>query len=123
MFPSGESWGEVATGRKPPATHPGKVLRDEFLEPMKISVYSLAQAIKVPRSRFNDIVLDHRGYGFPFGSLFRDDARAVDQSAGPFTTWTWRTGRYAAVSSARSGGAQPEGASVSKPCWTRFSGP
>jgi addiction module HigA family antidote len=28
---------------------------------MKISVYALAQAIKVPRSRVNDIALGHRG--------------------------------------------------------------
>jgi antitoxin HigA-1 len=34
---------------------------DEFLEPMKISVYALAQAIKVPRSRVNDIVRGRRG--------------------------------------------------------------
>ena len=33
----------------------------DFLQPMKISVYALAQAIKVPRSRVNDIVLGRRG--------------------------------------------------------------
>lgn len=37
--------------------HPGKILCDEFLEPMALSVYRLAQAIKVPRPRLNDIVL------------------------------------------------------------------
>jgi addiction module HigA family antidote len=41
--------------------HPGEILRDDFLVPMKISVYTLAQAIKVPRSRVNDIVLGRRG--------------------------------------------------------------
>jgi addiction module HigA family antidote len=41
--------------------HPGDILRDDFLVPMKISVYTLAQAIKVPRSRVNDIVLGRRG--------------------------------------------------------------
>ncbi len=40
--------------------HPGKILRDEFLTPMKISVYELANAIKVPRTRANDIVLGRR---------------------------------------------------------------
>ena len=51
---------DVVTGKKLPLVHPGEVLRDEFLEPMKISVYALAQAIKVPRSRVNDIVLGRR---------------------------------------------------------------
>ena len=41
--------------------HPGKILRDEFLEPMALSVYRLAQAVKVPRPRLNDIILGRRG--------------------------------------------------------------
>ena len=52
---------EVITGKKLPPIHPGEILRNEFLDPMKISVYTLAQAIKVPRSRVNDIVLGRRG--------------------------------------------------------------
>ena len=52
---------DVTTGKKLLPVHPGEILRDDFLEPMKISVYSLAQAIKVPRSRINDIVLARRG--------------------------------------------------------------
>ena len=63
---------EVITGKKLPPIHPGEILRDEFLDPMKISVYPLAQVIKVPRSRVNDIVLrrrgTNRGHGLPFGS-------------------------------------------------------
>lgn len=51
----------VMTRKKLPPIHPGEILRDEFLEPMKISVYTLAQAIKVPRSRVNDIVRGRRG--------------------------------------------------------------
>jgi len=47
---------EVATAKRLPLVHPGEILRDDFLQPMKISVYTLAQAIKVPRSRVNDIV-------------------------------------------------------------------
>ena len=38
----------VASGRRLPPLHPGEILRDEFLTPMKISVYELANAIKVP---------------------------------------------------------------------------
>lgn len=43
-----------------PSVHPGEILRDEFLIPMGISVYELANAIKAPRSRVNDIVLGRR---------------------------------------------------------------
>jgi antitoxin HigA-1 len=52
---------DVTTGKRLPLIHPGEILRVDFLAPMKISVYSLAQAIKVPRSRVNDIVLCRRG--------------------------------------------------------------
>ena len=54
-------FGDVTTGKRLPLIHPGEILRDDFLRPMKISVYTLAQAIKVPRSRVNDIVLCRRG--------------------------------------------------------------
>ncbi len=52
---------DVTTGKRLPLIHPGEILRDDFLRPMKISVYTLAQSIKVPRSRMNDIVLRRRG--------------------------------------------------------------
>jgi addiction module HigA family antidote len=52
---------DVVAGKKLPLIHPGEILRDDFLRPMTISVYALAQAIKVPRSRVNDIVLGRRG--------------------------------------------------------------
>jgi antitoxin HigA-1 len=52
---------DVVAGKRLPLVHPGEILRDDFLRPMKISVYTLAQAIKVPRSRVNDIVLGRRG--------------------------------------------------------------
>lgn len=38
-----------------PLPHPGTVLREEFLVPMGLSVYALAKAIEVPRSRINEI--------------------------------------------------------------------
>ncbi len=41
--------------------HPGEILREEFLRPMKISVYRLAKEIHVPAPRVNDIVLEKRG--------------------------------------------------------------
>ena len=44
-----------------PVPHPGSVLREEFLEPMELSVYALAQAIHVPRSRINEICHGRQG--------------------------------------------------------------
>ena len=52
---------DVASGRRLPPVHPGEILRDEFLVPMRISVYRLAKAIRVSRPRLNDIVLGRRG--------------------------------------------------------------
>ena len=50
----------IASGKRLAPIHPGEILRHDFLEPMNISVYTLAQVIKVPRSRVNDIVLGRR---------------------------------------------------------------
>jgi addiction module HigA family antidote len=36
--------------------HPGEMLREDFLEPLGISQYRLAQAIGVPARRINEIV-------------------------------------------------------------------
>lgn len=41
--------------------HPGEVLREEFLNPMGMSVYELAKRLHVPAPRMNDIVLERRG--------------------------------------------------------------
>ncbi|MGH6952855.1 MAG: HigA family addiction module antitoxin [Alphaproteobacteria bacterium] len=51
---------DVTTGKRIAPVHPGEILRDDFLEPMGVSVYALANGIKVPRSRVNDIVLGRR---------------------------------------------------------------
>ena len=42
--------------RKLPPIHPGEILNEEFLEPLKISQYRLAKALKVPPRRINEIV-------------------------------------------------------------------
>ncbi len=44
-----------------PVPHPGSVLREEFLEPMGLTVYALARAIHVTRSRINDICRGRQG--------------------------------------------------------------
>lgn len=41
--------------------HPGEVLREDYLKPLGISANALSQALKVPASRVNDIVLERRG--------------------------------------------------------------
>ena len=41
--------------------HPGEVLLEDFLKPMNISQYRLAQEISVPPRRINEIVKGQRG--------------------------------------------------------------
>ncbi len=41
--------------------HPGEILQHEFLEPLGLSQYRLAQSISVPARRINEIVLGKRG--------------------------------------------------------------
>jgi addiction module HigA family antidote len=41
--------------------HPGEILREEFLKPLRMSVYELAKQLRVPAPRVNDIVLERRG--------------------------------------------------------------
>jgi addiction module HigA family antidote len=42
-------------------THPGAVLREEFLTPLGMSANALAQAIGVPSNRVSDIIRERRG--------------------------------------------------------------
>jgi len=43
------------------AVHPGEILREEFLEPMKISAYRLSVELRVSPPTVNDIVREKRG--------------------------------------------------------------
>ncbi|MDE2803082.1 MAG: HigA family addiction module antitoxin [Chloroflexota bacterium] len=49
----------VPTDRQP--THPGEMLREEFLVPLGITQRELADAIHVPYQRVNEIVRGKRG--------------------------------------------------------------
>ena len=40
--------------------HPGKILREEFMEPVGLSAYALAKSLDVPLPRVNDIVREKR---------------------------------------------------------------
>jgi addiction module HigA family antidote len=42
--------------KKLPPVHPGEVLREEFLLPMKLSAYSVAKACGVPRTRIERLI-------------------------------------------------------------------
>ncbi len=49
----------VPTNRQP--THPGEMLREEFLEPLALTQKQLADSIRVPYQRINEIVCGRRG--------------------------------------------------------------
>ena len=49
----------IPTHREP--THPGEMLREEFLVPMNITQRELADAIHVPYQRINELVNQKRG--------------------------------------------------------------
>jgi addiction module HigA family antidote len=42
-------------------THPGEVLREEYLKPLGMSARALAEAIGVPPNRLSEIVRERRG--------------------------------------------------------------
>jgi addiction module HigA family antidote len=48
----------IKNGMRP--IHPGEVLREEFLVPMKLTAHGLAIALHVPAPRINDIVRERR---------------------------------------------------------------
>ena len=51
---------EAHMTNKLPPVHPGEILSEEFLKPLKISQYRLAKEISVPPRRINEIVLGKR---------------------------------------------------------------
>jgi addiction module HigA family antidote len=51
----------VRVPKNRPSTHPGEMLREEFLIPMGITQKELADAIHVPFQRINEIVSGKRG--------------------------------------------------------------
>ncbi|MBF0137142.1 MAG: HigA family addiction module antitoxin [Magnetococcus sp. DMHC-1] len=42
-------------------THPGEILKEEFLVPMGITAHALAMALKVPATRISEIIRGRRG--------------------------------------------------------------
>lgn len=41
--------------------HPGEVLREDYLVPLRMSANALAKALNVPAPRVNDVVRERRG--------------------------------------------------------------
>ena len=61
------------------STHPGEILRAEYLEPLGMSSRALAEAIGVPPNRVTDIVRGNRGVtadtALRLARYFRTDPR------------------------------------------------
>lgn len=49
----------IRNGMRP--IHPGEILREEYLEPLDMSVNALSRALHVPATRMNEIVRENRG--------------------------------------------------------------
>lgn len=43
------------------ATHPGQILLQEFLEPLRLTQAELARALAIPLNRINELVRGKRG--------------------------------------------------------------
>ena len=55
-----------------PPVHPGEILREEFMAPLKLSGYALAVACHVPRTRIERLARDARYFPKPARSLFQE---------------------------------------------------
>ena len=66
-------------------THPGEVLREDFMIPLGLSANALARELDVPTNRITAIIQGTRAVT-PETALrlarFRDNPRAVDQPSG-----------------------------------------
>ena len=49
----------ISNGMRP--IHPGEILREEYLEPLEMSVNALSKALNVPATRMNEIVRENQG--------------------------------------------------------------
>src|SRR5271166_742622 len=46
--------------KKLPPTHPGEILREEFLVPLKLTPYAVAAALNLPRTRIERIAREEK---------------------------------------------------------------
>lgn len=52
-------------------THPGEVLREEFMKPLSLSANALALALRVPATRIGDILRDEKPRGISADTAIR----------------------------------------------------
>ena len=57
---AGLSFGGIVTGKKLKPVHPGEVLLKELIEPMDLTRYKVAKAIRVPQRRIDEICAGQR---------------------------------------------------------------
>ena len=50
-----------SAAKRMPPVHPGEMLREEFLVPLRLSANALALALGVPATRIGDIINERRG--------------------------------------------------------------
>lgn len=46
--------------KKLPPVHPGEILREEFLKPLKLTPYAVAAALEVPRTRIERLAREEK---------------------------------------------------------------
>jgi addiction module HigA family antidote len=67
------------------ATHPGTILREEFLEPMRLTQAELARSLRIPLNRINEMVRgkrrNHAAIRIAVGRVLRKLARILDEPA------------------------------------------
>ncbi len=51
---------QVRMAKKLPPVHPGEILREEFLVPLKLTPYAVAAALNVPRTRIERIAREEK---------------------------------------------------------------
>ena len=102
----------VTSGRRLPPVHPGRFLRDEFLEPLGLSVYALAEALNVPRPRLNDVVRGRRSVStdtaLRLARYFGTSPRSSGSISRSATTSTLPNAPCAAPSTVRSSRVSPD---------------
>ena len=54
------------------ATHPGTILEEEFLRPMRLTQAELARALRIPLNRINEVVRGKRGVTAQSALLFAE---------------------------------------------------
>jgi len=67
------------------SVHPGEVLREDYLKPLRMSANALAKALSVPAPRINDVVRERRGISadtaMRLARYFGGDARSLAESS------------------------------------------